>query len=128
MSPSVFAYLSTGLSTTFALISAGLCLFLWKRTRDLARFLEWPESRLESCELLCRDNQQRIDQVHAQLRRQQARIASRARRERLRDAEAEEDEGLQPDRTTVHRRSDESPLEWKRRMRLEIAKGKLGHG
>lgn len=88
-----------------------------------------PRRRIERCELRADDLEQRVEQLHGQVRRQNARLAARERREREPERKPAIDDDLgTPTMPVAIRQPGETDLEFKRRVRALIAEGKVGHG
>jgi len=118
--------LSTALSTA-ALVAAA---FAWRHARQLTRWQSWPFEVIVRIEATLDEHAVQLTQHHDRLRKINARLAARDRRSGAPGELEPEIPGgansISPDDPA--RQPGEDEVSFKRRIRLLIAQGKLGHG
>ena len=113
--------LFTGFSTICALVALVFSAIAWRIVRTERKV---PRRVLDELQLDTAEQALAISSLKSRLTRLNARVGMREARAKL--AESEEAGGAVDENPA--RRDNESELEWKRRTRLLIAQGKLGHG
>lgn len=125
LSPTVALALSTG----FALVSVVLSVVSLVLARRLTRWQSWPLEQVTQLQADCDEHAVQLSQHHERIRKINARLAARDRRQNAKPADASQDDlPLDAGNMATGRLPGEDDLAWKRRMRLLIAQGKLGHG
>lgn len=115
MSSEVFNSLSTGLSTIFAGIALVVAILAYRKASEVAPSrLKMRVSELEAM-------QERLEQWFKKLNSSYALMIARAKKHA--DKEPEESTG----ELDFHQSSNETPEQWKSRMRARMASGGLKH-
>lgn len=118
---------STVLSTV-ALVAAVVALVIARR---LTRYHTWPFDKITALEASSDEHDVALTQIHQRLRKVNARLAARDRRSRA-DPPGEDEPELPGGANTVSdpmaRLPGEDDVSWKRRIRVLIAQGRVGHG
>ena len=129
MFTTVFLVLSTG----FSLAALVVATLTWRRLERLHRTYHvelvrsFENKRMEQCEQLVDDASVRVEQLHGQVRRINARLAARDRRHP--NEPTEPDDAPAPRSSPDHaRQPGESDAEFKRRIRWMISQGHIKHG
>lgn len=116
-----------GLSTGFALLALAVATAALRTAQRLSRWQEWPYQKIEQLEARSDDHDVQLTQHHERLRKVNARLAARDRRQRPAE-EDPEDQSREVPASDIVRKPGESEFEWKKRVRVLIAQGKVGHG